>query len=364
MYRMNLRLLLPFGFVLSLAACGDSGPEADADSSLDASGDTSEGDSSPTDTGVEDTLADTSRDTATGEDATVDTASDGGDTGSPGRTNIRDFVFGDRSGDCADYVTSSLAMVMDIQNERDFDGLVDIVVDGDACLLTSNAIPNHDFNEIGARFATDVGTLDTTWSIPRSPTFASEPITLELRSYDGVMLNGVVVDLLAAGCFGVGDGRIGCGDLETPYRYDPMNPAAGFNTDTHNAHTQPDGRYHYHGDPLALYGEPEAGASGVIGFAADGFPIYGPYFDDEGTIREARSGYTLRTDNGGERAGGPGGEYDGTFVDDYEFTDAGDLDECNGMMVESQYGYYLTRAYPWVLRCLRGTPDPSFNKRR
>jgi hypothetical protein len=175
------------------------------------------------------------------------------------------------------------------------------------------------------------------------------------------MLDGVVVDLLAAGCFGVGDGRIGCFDPATPWRYDPMSSAAGFGTDAHHAHTQPDGRYHYHGDPLAMYGEPTA-PSPVIGFAADGFPIYGPYFDDGGEIRAVVSGYTLRSGSRPTGSTSPGGTYDGTYVDDYEFTGAGDLDECNGMMIEGQYGYYVTRSYPWVIGCFSGAPDTSFLK--
>ena len=174
--------------------------------------------------------------------------------------------------------------------------------------------------------------------------------------------NGVVVDLLAAGCFGVGDGKIGCNDLSSAWRYDPMSPSANFGTDVHNAHTQPDGRYHYHGDPLAMYGE-SSEVSPVIGFAADGFPIYGPYFDDGGTIREARSGFSLKIGSRPSGASDPGGDYDGTFVDDYEYTGAGDLDECNGMTIDGQYGYYVTRTYPWVLACLKGAPDASFDKR-
>lgn len=52
----------------------------------------------------------------------------------------------------------------------------------------------------------------------------------------------------------------------------------------------------------------------------------------------------------------------GTFIDDYEFTNAGDLDECNGMSINGDYGYYVSEAYPWVIKCFKGTPDPSFNK--
>jgi hypothetical protein len=277
-----------------------------------------------------------------------------------GRVNIRDFVSAERSGDCADYAWSSTAAVLDIQNARNFDGLVDIEPTDSKCTISSNAIPNHVFNDESAQFAHDVSELETTWEITRSPEEAASTTAIELSSYDGILLNGVVLDLLAAGCFGVGDGRIGCGDLSAPYRYDPMSPSANFGTDGHNAHTQPDGRYHYHGDPLAMYGEATL-VSSVVGFAADGYPIYGPYFSDGTTIREAASGFALRS---GERTGGPGGAYDGTFFDDYEFTGSGDLDECNGVVVDGQYGYYVTRTYPWVLGCLRGTADPSFQKRR
>jgi hypothetical protein len=135
-----------------------------------------------------------------------------------------------------------------------------------------------------------------------------------------------------------------------------------FKHDTHNAHTQPDGTYHYHGGPNAMFdASPGLYGSPLIGFASDGFPIYGTYFLDASTdtVRKATSGYTLRE---GARDGGPGGSYDGYYIQDWEFTDAGDLDECNGMSVNGQYGYYVTDTYPWILRCHSGTPDASFAK--
>lgn len=280
------------------------------------------------------------------------------DAPSTGTVDITGAVFTRRSGDCADYAGSYVAEVTDVQRSTAFEAHVEVVAGAAACALTSNAIPNHDFDDASAAFATPVSEVEKTFSIPRAPSFAATSTPLALTSYDAVMLNGVVVDQLAAGCFGVGDGRIGCNDLATPWRYDPMSPAADFGTDAHHAHTQPDGRYHYHGDPLAMYGSPTE-VSPVIGFAADGFPIFGPYFDDGTEIRAAISGWTLRS---GTRPSGPGGTYDGTYVDDYEFTGAGDLDECNGMTVDGQYGYYVTAGYPWVIGCLRGTPDPSFDK--
>ena len=77
------------------------------------------------------------------------------------------------------------------------------------------------------------------------------------------------------------------------------------------------------------------------------------------------SGYTLkdrsRLNQTGEGAF-PGGNYDGTFRDDYEFTNAGDLDECNGMTRNGTYAYYVTNTFPWVMNCFKGVPNASFEK--
>ena len=104
-------------------------------------------------------------------------------------------------------------------------------------------------------------------------------------------------------------------------------------------------------------------ASGVIGFAADGFPIYGSWADLGDGIRQLRSSYRLRAGDRPTGAGNPGGTYDGTYRDDYEYVEGhGDLDECNGMTVDGQYAYYVTNAFPYMTNCFVGTPDPSFDK--
>lgn len=122
--------------------------------------------------------------------------------------------------------------------------------------------------------------------------------------------------------------------------------------------------YHYHGGPNAMYDDaPGPNGSPVIGFAADGFPIYCSYFPDSstGAVRKAISGYTVKNGSRGTRSDtNPGGEYTGRYNDDWEHTDAGDLDECNGMTVNGQYGYYVTDSYPWVIKCLKGKPHASF----
>ena len=145
-----------------------------------------------------------------------------------------------------------------------------------------------------------------------------------------------------------------------------MHSSNNFGEDDNHAHTQPDGAYHYHGDPVAMYDLSGNSTSGVIGFAADGFPIRGPYIDDNGTIRAIESSYVLnegnRTNQDGEGAF-PGGEWDGTYRDDFYWEEgAGDLDECNGKVVDGVYSYYVTFSYPWVMNCFAGTLDQSFRK--
>ena len=58
----------------------------------------------------------------------------------------------------------------------------------------------------------------------------------------------------------------------------------------------------------------------------------------------------------------PGGEYSGIYEEDWEWTNAGDLDECNGMTYKNQYGYYVTERYPYIVSCFKGNVDSSFAK--
>jgi len=124
--------------------------------------------------------------------------------------------------------------------------------------------------------------------------------------------------------------------------------------------------------PLVLYRtDCSAGPSPVIGFASDGFPVYGPCMKtSDGAIRRAKSSYVLRE---GVRQPVAGYEtpyvvgdvksdsYDGQFIGDYMFVGgSGDLDICNGAEVDGQYGYYLTEGYPYVLACVSGTPSRQF----
>ena len=291
--------------------------------------------------------------------------------------DITNRFFVNLSGDCQQYIGSFFSSVSDIKRSLLFTGQVTISSSGSQCIIQSNAIPNHDFNDATASFATNVTEQNVQYFFNASPTISGSSTALSLGTSEAIFLNGVKVDLLAAACYGVGDERTGCGQnqINNPWRYDPMSSLNNFGTDIHNAHVQPTGEYHYHGNPVAMFIQDCVGkqASPVIGFAADGFPIYGTCFTDPSTgqVRKAISSYQLKTgprvDEGIYTAPIVGGNvdsanYDGQFRGDWEYTVAlGDLDECNGMTVNGQYGYYVTDTFPWVINCFKGSPSASFS---
>ena len=141
-----------------------------------------------------------------------------------------------------------------------FDSGVTLVAGDTTCTLTSNNIPNHDFNDESARSPPTSPRSSTTFEIPRDPQPADGPSDLSQMSYDGVLLNGVPIDLLSAGCYRPDDPManaegivpIGC-SLGDAWLANPLGTEDMFGADEHNAHTQPDGSYHYHGDPHALF---------------------------------------------------------------------------------------------------------------
>ena len=119
-----------------------------------------------------------------------------------------------------------------------------------------------------------------------------------------------------------------------------------------------------------------AAASGrhspVIGFALDGYPIYGPFgWDAAGNVKRMESGYRLRPISRrdtlpdgtlltpAQEGPNPAPEFpSGTFAEDYEYSPApGDLDEFNGRFAKTpdypqgRYAYFLattnTGALAW-----------------
>lgn len=89
-------------------------------------------------------------------------------------------------------------------------------------------------------------------------------------------------------------------------------------------HPDQAGRYHYHKYPVCVkspFKDPKGAHSPLIGYAFDGFALYGPNGNDG--------------------------------------TPPTDLDECNGHDdAERGYHYHVTEKFPYLVGAYRGTPDP------
>lgn len=225
-----------------------------------------------------------------------------------------------------------------------------------AVSVESDGLPDHDTGTFpNAENPYEITEQARIFYVSPKPVFAETNSELSAQRFDAILANGVPVQMREATC----TGSAACGVFDGAAN--PMHNPAMYGIDQHNAHVLADGSYHYHGDPGALYDDSGETAFQPIGVAADGFPVFGPWINDGGLIRKATSSYVLRT---GLRTSDPAPEttYDGTFAEDYEYIEGhGDLDECNGRLVNGVYGYFVTDTFPYILNCLRGTPQPGFD---
>lgn len=162
--------------------------------------------------------------------------------------------------------------------------------------------------------------------------------------------------------------------------------------DTCLGHPAPNGEYHHHLNPRCLYNDRDSsGHSPIIGYAFDGFPIYGAYgfrnADGSGGVTRMRSSYRLREEMNtrttladgtvltvGQQGPAISSTYPlGYYIEDFAFVaQLGDLDEHNGRQSvtpeypEGTYAYFVTldangeAAYPYTLGpTYRGTVPPG-----
>jgi hypothetical protein len=142
----------------------------------------------------------------------------------------------------------------------------------------------------------------------------------------------------------------------------------GGSFDTCLGHPAPNGEYHHHLNPRCLYDDHDSSAhSPIIGYAFDGFPVYGAYgfanTNGTGPVTRMRSSYrmysyTTRTNGPAVSSTYPLGYY----IEDFEYVSGyGDLDEHNGRFCitpeypNGTYAYFVTldanlqAAYPYTL---------------
>ena len=235
--------------------------------------------------------------------------------------------------------------------------------------LSANGVPDHDVGTFpNAGNPNTISTQAVSASFAIEPAESTSVTTLGGPSGPvGYVLNGVKIDPSTAGtCNDSGDncslaGQVGSWNIEALGQ-----SSFDFGDDFNNAHVQPGGAYHYHGMPEGFIDLLNKGtAMTLIGWAADGFPIYARYgytdaMDANSAIKEIEASYALKMTPDANRPDVALYAM-GTFAQDYEFVDGmGDLDECNGRFgvtpefPDGIYHYYATDTYPFLQRCVKG----------
>ena len=119
--------------------------------------------------------------------------------------------------------------------------------------------------------------------------------------------------------------------------------------DTCGGHAGPQNEYHYH--VLLTIALCNLKNTGIIAYAIDGFPVYGPTgcLDVKCTKKALMTSGYLQT-----------GDPQKNVWNAYSFkasTSKTVLDECNGrIQPDGTYGYHATLTFPYIVGCLKGTP--------
>lgn len=234
------------------------------------------------------------------------------------------------------------------------------------------------------------------FKMPLSPTQNTGTPTATTGGNIGIFINGVALfdyrdgvawnNTTNALCGGPGNPPCAGGPMATQAWNRDAIPAERGGFDCSKAHPAM-GNYHHHQNPSAfnldlavlstvcdtypsdgLYVINPSQHSPLLGFAYDGFPIYGAYAytntDGTGAIARMKSGYQLRTNT--TRTNGPAVNstyFNGYFREDYEYVaHPGDpiyLDAHNGRICNTPE--YPASLYPNGIYCYFTTVDTNHN---
>ena len=191
-----------------------------------------------------------------------------------------------------------------------------IKLEGTKRRLTANNLPTHATGIFPIQTGDDAYQFDRNpnpikaqrinLELPANPRLAANPSCLPMGLIGFALSGAAIYNALDAG------GR---------------DAAAHEIQDACNGHPERSGQYHYHDWSACLPDTSSTGKHNVIGYALDGFGIYGLH-------------------SGGK-----------------ELSNSS-LDECHGhtheivwdAKAQTMYHYHMTRAYPYTLGCFRGTP--------
>ena len=224
-------------------------------------------------------------------------------------------------------------------NEHDALGSAHITTDDTYRYIESDGIPNHTTGRFpNSGNPNTISAQNHSFRMLLNPIYLEKSVPVQLP---GVALNGVPIEP-------------GTAEVNKGYNYEAFQNELNLGLDENNAHVQPNGTYHYHGIPEGLIDYLDTSEDIVhVGWAADGFKIVISQSD------AYKSSYRLKT---GERPD-IGGEYDGTYTQDFEYVEGlGDLDDCNGIKLSKEYVYFMTDEFQYAPRCLHGIPDESFER--
>lgn len=241
--------------------------------------------------------------------------------------------------------------------DDEFGTMVTVTVDEDTRTIEANALPDHDTGDFpNSGNPNTITEQDVSYSYTTEPTFVGGQS--EART-TGVALNGVKFEPGTAE-------TVSCNSGET-LRVEALQDVYNLGLDFNNAHVQPTGEYHYHGVSDMLVDAYATSEDLVhVGFAADGYLMYysksGAYEPGYVLASDARVGTdcTASGPAGGTAVDIEGSTPDGTYTSDYIFDESnGDLDACNGIVIDGEYAYIITDSYPFVGRCLNGEVSGS-----
>jgi hypothetical protein len=206
--------------------------------------------------------------------------------------------------------------------------------EGDQFIVRSNGIPHYQFVQITPGPLVE---QQSVFRVPRTPELAEEPTSLPFLGRAGFAVNGIAF-------FGPNEGPVPAVE-----RYgDPIYNSIMDECMGHTAN-----EYHYHAfyQPCLAPGTGPGSPSPVLGFALDGFKIYGPYGCADADCRRV-----VKYRSGWDQTGDPSIN----AWDAYTYQERDDperLDRCNGHTGPlGDYHYHSTDSFPYIIGCYSGTP--------
>ena len=209
-------------------------------------------------------------------------------------------------------------------------------------MVQSNGIPDYEFTQMtpnplrGQRHR---------FRFPLRPTRADRASTIPRLGAVGVALNGIPL-------FGPNEGP-------QPVSEAWGDPVYNGILDSCLGHTARGGVYHYHALLVECLqkGQPEQDEV-LLGFAFDGFPIYGSY-----GCADAECTKTIKFHSSWKQTGNPKTDvweaYRYVANEGLQY-----LDECNGRVgPDGMYRYHATETFPYILGCYRGVASKQESMR-